>query len=107
MKSNFQTTLLFCFLSLSVFFKSEAQENTARPNFIFYLADDQDLLDYGVYGNPKVYTPAVDALAREGMRFNNFYTSQAICAPSRFQIFTEMNLVKMVVWQITWQLNPI
>ena len=38
MKSNFQITLLFCFLSFSVFFKSEAQENTARPNFIFYLS---------------------------------------------------------------------
>jgi uncharacterized sulfatase len=94
MKSNFQITLLFCFLILTIFFKSEAQENTASPNFIFYLADDQDLLDYGVYGNPKVHTPAVDALAKEGMRFNNFYTSQAICAPSRSQIFTGMYPVK-------------
>lgn len=76
------------------FFCLQAQDSSTTPNFIFYLADDQDLLDYGVYGNPKVHTPAVDALAKEGMRFTNFYTSQAICAPSRSQIFTGMYPLK-------------
>ena len=76
------------------FFWLQAQDSSTTPNFIFYLADDQDLLDYGVYGNPKVHTPAVDALAKEGMRFSNFYTSQAICAPSRSQIFTGMHPLK-------------
>ena len=59
-----------------------------KTNFIFYLADDQDQLDYGCYGNPKVITTNVDKLADEGMRFTNFYTAQAICAPARSQIFT-------------------
>ena len=45
----------------------------AKPNFNFYLADDQDKLDYGTYGNPNVDTKAVDRLAREGIKFNNFY----------------------------------
>lgn len=76
------------------FFWLQAQDSSTSPNFIFYLADDQDLLDYGIYGNPKVHTPAVDALAKEGMRFTNFYTSQAICAPSRSQIFTGMYPLK-------------
>ena len=76
------------------FFWLQAQDSSTSPNFIFYLADDQDLLDYGIYGNPKVHTPAVDALAKEGMRFSNFYTSQAICAPSRSQIFTGMYPLK-------------
>jgi N-sulfoglucosamine sulfohydrolase len=65
-----------------------------KPNFIFYLADDQDQLDYGCYGNPKVSTPNVDLLAKEGMLFNNFYTAQAICAPSRSQVYTGMYPVK-------------
>jgi uncharacterized sulfatase len=64
------------------------------PNFIFYLADDQDQLDYGCYGNPKIMTPNVDLLAKEGMRFTNFYTAQAICAPARSQIFTGMYPIK-------------
>jgi uncharacterized sulfatase len=59
-----------------------------QPNLIFYLADDQDVYDYGCYGNEKVNTAAVDRLAKEGMLFNNAFTAQAICAPSRSQLFT-------------------
>ena len=79
---------LIVLLSFFIYSDLSAQEKENRPNIIFYLADDQDLLDYGAYGNPKVYTPAVDEISKEGIRFNNFYTSQAICAPSRSQIFT-------------------
>jgi len=74
--------------------KNINKEFIGQPNFIFYLADDQDQLDYGCYGNPKVMTPNVDQLAKEGMRFTNFYTAQAICAPTRSQIFTGMYPVK-------------
>ena len=59
-----------------------------QPNIVFYLADDQDIYDYGCYGNEKVHTPAVDRLAKEGMLFENAFTAQAICAPSRAQLFT-------------------
>ena len=62
--------------------------NNAKPNLIFYLSDDQDVYDYGCYGNEKVNTAAVDRLAKEGMLFNNAFTAQAICAPSRSQLFT-------------------
>ncbi|NND80571.1 MAG: sulfatase [Maribacter sp.] len=67
-------------------------ENLARqskpPNIIFFLSDDQDIYDYGCYGNEKVRTPAVDRLAKEGILFENAFTGQAICAPSRAQLFT-------------------
>lgn len=62
--------------------------SASKPNIIFYLADDQDITDYGVYGNEKVHTPSVDRLAREGMLFHHAFTAQAICAPSRTQLFT-------------------
>ena len=58
------------------------------PNIIFYLADDQDWTDYSYIGNEKVHTPAVDRLAQEGLVFKNAFTGQAICAPSRAQLFT-------------------
>nr|WP_298991195.1 sulfatase [uncultured Polaribacter sp.] len=67
--------------------KVDAHQNQ-KPNIIFYLADDQDVYDYGCYGNEKVNTAAVDRLAKEGMLFTNAFTAQAICAPSRSQIFT-------------------
>jgi len=63
-------------------------ENSTLPNIIFYLADDQDVYDYGCYGNAKVNTAAVDRLAQEGLLFTNAFTGQAICAPSRSQLFT-------------------
>ena len=94
MKTSVFLIRLFSLLFISLCFHSAAQEKSNRPNFIFYLADDQDQLDYGAYGNPKVHTPDLDQLAMDGMRFNNFYTSQSICAPSRSQIFTGMYPVK-------------
>ena len=70
--NNFKSLIQFTLFS-SVFIL-KGQESISPPNFIFYLADDQDQLDYGAYGNPKVHTPAVDQLAKEGMKFTNFYT---------------------------------
>lgn len=63
-------------------------KKATKPNIIFYLADDQDKYDYGCYGNDKINTPAVDRLAREGMVFENAFTGQSICAPSRSQLYT-------------------
>ena len=60
----------------------------SKPNIIFYLADDQDIGDYGCYGNELIHTPAADRLASEGMRFSSAFTGQAICAPSRSQLYT-------------------
>ena len=70
------------------------KEENDLPNFIFYLSDDQDQLDYNIYGNNLVETSAVSKLAEQGMVFNNFYTSQAICSPSRSQILTGMYPIK-------------
>ena len=63
-------------------------KKAAQPNIIFYLADDQDKYDYGCYGNELIKTPAVDRLANEGMLFNNAFTAQSICAPSRSQLYS-------------------
>lgn len=93
MKKNRLTyyILLIFLLSFNSFY---SQQESKTPNIVFYLSDDQDLLDYGVYGNPNVQTSNADLLASEGMKFSNFYTGQAICAPSRSQIFTGMYPVK-------------
>ena len=65
-----------------------------KPNFIIYLSDDQDYLDYGIYGNNKVNTSYVDKLASEGLKFTNFHTAQAICAPSRSQLYSGLYPIK-------------
>jgi uncharacterized sulfatase len=58
------------------------------PNIVLILADDLSLRDVGCYGNSIVRTPHIDSIARAGMRFNNVFTTQAICAPSRSTLYT-------------------
>lgn len=87
----FLSLVQLVFLGCANVNKTHTVKNTVKtdkPNLIFYLADDQDVYDYGCYGNEKVNTSAVDRLAKEGMLFTNAFTAQAICAPSRSQLFT-------------------
>ena len=54
---------------------------TARPNFVFILSDDMGYSDLGCYGG-EIRTPHLDALAKEGLRFRNFYNNP-MCCPTR------------------------
>lgn len=55
----------------------------AKPNIIFVLADDMGYADLPLYGGQGVQTPNIDRLAREGIRFTQFYVNSPICSPSR------------------------
>lgn len=61
---------------------------TRRPNIVFILADDLGYADLGIYGNTEIRTPNIDKLAREGVRFTNFYVTWPACTPSRGSILT-------------------
>ena len=65
--------------------KGRTQE---RPNIIFLLADDQSAGTLSSEGHPILKTPNLDRLASEGTVFDNAFTVQPICAPSRFAILT-------------------
>ena len=58
-----------------------------KPNFVLILTDDQGYEDVGVYGSPNIKTPNLDRMAREGIRFTNFY-AQTFCGPSRAALMT-------------------
>lgn len=58
------------------------------PNVIFVLTDDLGYSDIGCYGAKKVTTPAIDALAADGIRFTDFHTAASICSPSRAAFLT-------------------
>jgi arylsulfatase len=58
------------------------------PNIVFILADDLGSAEVGCYGQKKIRTPHIDKLAAEGMRFTQFYSGNAVCAPSRCCLMT-------------------
>jgi len=58
------------------------------PNFIFLLADDLGYADLGCYGSDKIATPNLDRMAAEGIRFNDFYTGEPVCTPTRAALMT-------------------
>src|SRR5262245_26236957 len=62
------------------------------PNIVFILADDLGYADVGCYGQKKIRTPAIDALAREGIRFTQAYCGTSVCAPSRCSLMTGLHI---------------
>lgn len=60
----------------------------AKPNVVFILADDLGYRELGSFGQQRIRTPNLDALAAEGMRLTQHYSGNAVCAPSRCVLMT-------------------
>src|SRR4051794_6322393 len=66
-----------------------ATHSQARPpNIVLILTDNQGAWTLGCYGNPDIQTPNIDRLAREGMLFNQCFSSNAVCSPTRATLLT-------------------
>lgn len=79
--------LLSCPLVLSLLACSFASAAQQPPNFVVIFTDDQGYADLGCFGSPDIKTPRIDQMAKEGMRFTNFY-AQTVCGPSRGALMT-------------------
>ncbi len=77
-------TYLSCLLTCLGLFPAVTE--AARPNIILIMADDLGFADLGCYGS-EIETPNLDALAAEGLRFNQFYNT-AKCHSSRVSLLT-------------------
>ena len=64
-----------------------ADETSDRPNVVLIMADDIGIEGLGCYGGVSYKTPALDKLARQGMRFTHAY-SQPLCTNTRIQLMT-------------------
>jgi len=93
MKRYYCALLGICLLSSCFSVESQAAE---RPNILFCIADDASYPYMSAYGCKWIKTPGFDRVAREGLLFNNAYTPNAKCAPSRACILTGRN---------SWQLK--
>ena len=77
-------TFAACFSAMS-FVRAQA---ASTPNVIIIMADDQGYQDLGCFGSPKIKTPHIDRMAKEGMRFTDFYSGASVCTPSRAALLT-------------------
>jgi arylsulfatase A-like enzyme len=59
-----------------------------RPNVVFILIDDLGQRDLGCYGSTFYKTPNIDRMAKEGLRFTDFYDACPVCSPTRASILT-------------------
>ncbi len=74
----------------------------APPCILFIFVDDMGYADPGCFGNPRMKTPAMDRLSREGIRLTNFYVNSPICSPSRVAVTTGQYPAR---WKIHSYLN--
>lgn len=73
------------------FVSNQAQQKALSrqmPNVVYILADDLGIGDLGCYGQQRIKTPAIDALARNGMKFTQHYSGSTVSAPSRCVLLT-------------------
>ena len=73
-------------------------ENTQKPNIILIMADDQGWGDLSMNGNSDINTPNIDALAKNGVSFENFYV-QPVCSPTRAELLTGRHFTRLGVYR--------
>jgi N-sulfoglucosamine sulfohydrolase len=80
---------LICLAVFAVMFRPAAVRAADAPkkNVVLLIADDMGL-DLGCYGNTRIKTPNLDALAKNGVRFSNAFATVSSCSPSRASLYS-------------------
>lgn len=68
--------------------KSGEESADTPPNIVIIFADDLGYGDLSCYGQQRYQTPHLDQMAKEGIRFTNFYVAQPVCSASRAALLT-------------------
>ncbi|MCK0157298.1 sulfatase [Cellulophaga sp. F20128] len=80
----------FTLLFVVQFLTGQSEATNIRPNIIYLMADDQNTLSVGCYGNSEVLTPHMDKLGNDGLIFDKHYNTTSICMASRASVMTGM-----------------
>lgn len=78
--------------ALNPLYAGEKTKPAPRPNFVFFLTDDQPYLGMSCTGNTVLKTPNMDLLAKEGVLFERAFATTAICCSSRASIYTGQHM---------------
>jgi len=81
-------TWVVCVIGLAAMLGMAFGEEERKPNVILIYTDDQGTVDLGAYGSDDLETPHMDALARRGVKFTQFYAPAPVCSPSRAGLLT-------------------
>ncbi|HUP49707.1 MAG TPA: sulfatase [Thermoanaerobaculia bacterium] len=73
-------------------------QDLSNPNILFIMTDDQRQDSMSAYGNTVLKTPNMDRIAREGMRFEQMFVTNSLCAPSRVSFLTGLYSFAHGVW---------
>ena len=80
--------LILASLALLGFSSSGRAAALAKPNVVLILADDLGWTDLACFGSDLHETPALDQLARDGMKFTQNYSACTVCSPTRAALLT-------------------
>ncbi|BFP40136.1 arylsulfatase [Flavobacteriaceae bacterium GF1] len=69
-----------------------------KPNVVLIMTDDQGWGDLSIHGNKNLNTPNIDALALNGVSFENFYV-QPVCSPTRAELLTGRYFTRLGVYE--------
>lgn len=85
----------FVFICATLFTCCSAVQAKQPPNIILIFIDDLGWKDIGCYGNEFIETPRIDALAKAGIRFTDFYAAGAVCSPTRCAVQSGQNQARI------------
>lgn len=83
--------ILLSLIALCVVALNANAGDKRKPNIIYILADDLGYAELGSYGQDKIRTPRLDLMAKQGLRFTQHYSGNAVCAPSRCVLMTGLH----------------
>jgi arylsulfatase A-like enzyme len=77
-----------------------------RPNFVLLMGDDHGWDETGYNGHPHLKTPALDEMARTGLRLDRFYSAGSSCSPTRGTVMTGRHHNRYGIFSPGWSLRP-
>ncbi len=105
-QNNVRVTTIVSAASMLLLVLATVAAGSDRPNVIYLMTDDQRADALGCMGNPIIHTPNIDALAAQGVLFENAFVTTAICMTNRACVFTGQYAARHGIWDFSTDFTP-